>query len=84
MSDETTPGQRLDAALQRFQEQAATATSILTAQGAFGWMLRADLPKARKALAKLPAEQLAEISAAAAALSALADEIAAAPETPDR
>lgn len=51
-------------------------TVAATAQGAFGWMMRGDLDKARATLSRLPSERLVEVSVAAAALSALADEVA--------
>lgn len=47
---------------------------VAKAQGAMGWIYRGDLEQARQALAGLPADKLAEISIAAAALSSLADE----------
>ncbi|MEV5391907.1 hypothetical protein [Nocardia farcinica] len=76
MTDEPTPGEKLDAALARLKATAAAASTTLTAQGAFGWMMRGDLEQARAALTKLPTDKLVEVSAAAAALSALADEVA--------
>ncbi|MCM6775001.1 hypothetical protein NDR87_26510 [Nocardia sp. CDC159] len=75
--DDPTPGERLDAALQRLRESATAAAGTMTAQGAFGWMMRGDLAKARATLVKLSPDKLTEVSAAAAALSALADEVAA-------
>lgn len=50
---------------------------VIAAQGALGYMLNGDLANARETLANLPADQLQSVSVAAAALSSLADEIAA-------
>ena len=49
----------------------------LAGQGAFGWMYRGRIDDARRALERLPAGALQQVSVAAAALSTLADEIAA-------
>lgn len=49
----------------------------LTAQAAFGWMYRGRLDDAREVLARLPTGALQQVSVAAAALSTLADELAA-------
>lgn len=65
-------------AAKKFSEGMQHTGHILTAQGAMGWAYRGDLEKARQVLQKLPADKLAEVSAAAAALSSLADEVAAA------
>lgn len=65
-------------AAKKFSEGTQHTGHILTAQGAMGWVYRGDLEKARQVLQKLPADKLAEVSAAAAALSSLADEVAAA------
>ncbi|GAA2990580.1 hypothetical protein GCM10017559_08270 [Streptosporangium longisporum] len=62
------------AALEHIKDTATYATRILVAQEAMGWMYRGDLEGARRAVAKLPPDQLAALSAAAAALAALADE----------
>ncbi|MRH86022.1 hypothetical protein GFY24_00830 [Nocardia sp. SYP-A9097] len=67
---------RMDAILQQFTDAAAIAGHTLTVQAAMGWMWRGDLDHARTSLRALPADKLRELSAAAAALSALADEIA--------
>ncbi len=77
MTDEQTPGEKLDAALAKFKQAAAEAGVTATAQGAFGWMVRGDSAKARETLGGLPVARLAEVSAAAAALSSLAAELAA-------
>lgn len=61
----------------KFKTSVEHAGHILGAQAAMGWMFRGDLAKARGALEKLTPEKLAEVSAAAAALSSLADEVAA-------
>lgn len=53
------------------------AGDILTTQAAIAWVYKGDLVKAREVLAKLPADKLVEVSMAAAALSSLADEVAA-------
>ena len=53
------------------------AGNILTTQAAIGWVFKGDLAKAREVLAKLPPDKLVEVSMAAAALSSLADEVAA-------
>jgi len=65
-------------AAEKIREGMEHTGHILTAQGAMGWVYRGDLEKARTMLEKLPADKLAEVSAAAAALSSLADEVAAA------
>ncbi|GAA1281246.1 hypothetical protein [Saccharothrix xinjiangensis] len=57
-------------------EALAKVRLVAGAQGSMGWMVRGDLAKARETLEKLSAEQLREVSAAAAALSSLADEVA--------
>ncbi|WP_280505816.1 hypothetical protein [Nocardia farcinica] len=67
----------LSDALNNFQSAMTRLGQTATAQGAFGWMVRGDLEKAREALRKLPPDKLLEVSAAASALSALADEVAA-------
>jgi hypothetical protein len=82
MSEELTPGQRLGKALRGFSEAGRAAGATLTAQGAFGWMMRGDIAKARATLAKLPADKLREASDAAAALSPLADDVASEPGGP--
>jgi len=51
------------------------ASRIAAAQGAMGWMMRGDLEKARAVLSALSGDRLSEISATAAALAALADEM---------
>lgn len=76
MTDEQTPGERIAAAMKGIQEAAAVAGVTLTVQGAMGWMWRGDIEQARTTLRRLPRERLLEVSAAASALSALADEIA--------
>ncbi|ANZ35217.1 hypothetical protein BBK82_03165 [Lentzea guizhouensis] len=68
----------LGEAAKKLQQGLENTGHILTAQGAMGWVYRGDLPKARQALGKLPVDKLAELSAVAAALSSLADEVAAA------
>lgn len=50
------------------------AGHILSAQGALGWMMRGDLENARLVIRELPPDTLRELSAAATALAALADE----------
>lgn len=72
---EQTPGERFEEALAKLRAAGAEVGVLATAQGAFGWMMRGDLDKARAALVKLPPERLVEVSVAAAALSALADEV---------
>lgn len=52
-----------------------SATHTLIAQEAMGWIVRGDLHRARRALKRLPVEQLAAVSVAAAALTSLADEL---------
>jgi len=54
------------------------AGHVLTAQAAMGWVMRGDLDAARNTLRGLPPEMLHEVSAAAAALTSLADEVLAA------
>ncbi|MEV8439134.1 hypothetical protein AB0425_17305 [Actinosynnema sp. NPDC051121] len=49
---------------------------ILAVQGAMGWAYKGNLEQARRVLDKLPVEKLHEVSAAAALLSSLADEVA--------
>lgn len=71
-------GAAMGEATKKFSEAMQHTGHILTAQGAMGWVYRGDLASARRALEKLPADKLAEVSAAAAALSSLADEVAAA------
>jgi hypothetical protein len=65
-------------AAKKFSDGMQHTGHIMTAQGAMGWVYRGDLEKARAVLEKLPADKLAELSMAAAALSSLADEVAAA------
>jgi len=72
--DEPQWAKDLRAAAENLNAAATHATHILAAQEAMGWMYRGDLAAARRAVAKLPADRLAELSAAAAALAALADE----------
>lgn len=74
---EQTPGERYEAALAKLKAAAAELGVTATAQGAFGWMMRGDLEEARTVLGRLPRERLVEVSIAAAALSTLADEVAA-------
>lgn len=76
MTDEQTPAERITAAMEKLKTAAENAGHTFTVQGAMGWMWRGDLEQARTALRKLPPERLHEVSAAAAALSALADEVA--------
>lgn len=76
-SSDATPSQQLDAALAQFSKNMARVGHAFAGQGAMGWMLRGDMAKAREALQRVPSERLPEISIAAAALSALADELAA-------
>lgn len=76
MTDDQTPGQRFEAAMKDLHTAATAAGVTLKVQGAMGWMWRGDIEQARTALRRLPHERLLEVSAAAAALSALADEIA--------
>jgi len=64
----------LRAAAEKAAEALSHTGHVFTAQAAMGWMFRGDLEAARRAVAKLPADKLAELSAAAAALAALADE----------
>lgn len=71
-------GENLAAALEKFSAGMEHTGHILTAQAAMGWIYRGDLAAARRSLRKLPPEKLAEVSTAAAALSSLADEVAAA------
>ena len=49
----------------------------LSVQAAMGWAMRGDLDNARNALRGLPPDTLREVSAAAAALTSLADEVLA-------
>ncbi|WP_031165985.1 hypothetical protein [Streptosporangium roseum] len=64
----------LQAAAAKAGEALGHVSHVLTAQEAMGWMYRGDLNAARHAIAKLPDDKLVELSAAAAALAALADE----------
>ena len=63
--------------VQNFLAAVRDSGHILVAQGAFGWLVRGDLDRARRELGKLPVEKLTAVSLAAAALSSLADEVAA-------
>lgn len=47
----------------------------MTVQGAVGWAMRGDLDQMRAALQHLPLEKLHEVSVAASALGAAADEL---------
>ncbi|MFI6513591.1 hypothetical protein ACIBCT_38810 [Streptosporangium sp. NPDC050855] len=64
----------ITAKFENLKDAATHATHTLVAQAAMGWMYRGDLEAARREVAKLPADQLPGLSAAAAALAALADE----------
>lgn len=64
---------------QRLAAQLAHVRHVLVAQAAMGWMVRGDLTRARRELAKLPAEALREVAVASAALSTLADELTTSP-----
>ncbi|WP_436759351.1 hypothetical protein [Streptosporangium sp. V21-05] len=64
----------LRAAAEKAAEAFGQVGHVLVAQEAMGWMYRGDLAAARRAVAKLPADKLAELSTAAAALAAVADE----------
>lgn len=55
-------------------EALGQAQRILAAQAAMGWAYRGDLDQTRAGLAGMSPEQLRELSAAAAALTSLADE----------
>jgi hypothetical protein len=50
------------------------ATDVLAAQAAMGWMYRGDLTNARAAIAGVAPDKLLQVSAAATALAAIADE----------
>lgn len=65
-------------AAKKFADGMQHTGHILTAQSAMGWAYRGNLAEARRVLEKLPVDKLTELSAAAAALSSLADEVAAA------
>jgi hypothetical protein len=69
--------QGLKDALAEFGKAIETSGHIMAAQGAMGWMMRGEWAKARVALSDLPDERLREVSVTAAALSSLADEMAA-------
>jgi hypothetical protein len=69
-----------------FTHGMAHVAVVARAQGAMAWTMRGDLEQARTALVAMPPEALAEVSAAAAALSSLADEVMSATpreDTPD-
>lgn len=53
----------------------AQLRAVAAAQGAMGWAMRGDLVRARATLARVPAERLAEVAAAAALVSSLAEEL---------
>ncbi|WP_280410557.1 hypothetical protein [Nocardia asiatica] len=74
--------EQVAANLRQAGEGFARAGQTWTVQGAMGWMFRGDIDRARDALRRIPRERLVEVSAAAAALSSLADEIAAEPGEP--
>ncbi|OPG13651.1 hypothetical protein [Microbispora sp. GKU 823] len=61
--------------LTRFSEGFALVQRTMQASGAMGLAYRGDLDQLRAALAELPAEQVREISAAAALLASTADEV---------
>lgn len=81
MSDNPEPPridtEKIAEAVRRVGESLARAGQTWRVQGAMGHMLHGDLAQAREALRGLPPERLAEVATAAAALSSLADEIAA-------
>lgn len=87
MAEQPDWAENLKKAVGRFAEDLGKAVEdaapIFAAQGAMGWMMKGDMEQARSALAKLPADKLREVSAAAFALSSLADEIAAEPKESD-
>ncbi|WP_280332050.1 hypothetical protein [Nocardia wallacei] len=65
-------------AMEQVGDAVQRLTLVACAQGAMGWLMRSDLEQARATLLRLQTtEQLREVSAAAAALSSLADEVAA-------
>lgn len=70
--------ERMKKASEQMQAGLQQAGFVLSAQGAMGWAYKGDLAQARRVLEKLPPEKLTELSMAAAALSSLADEVAAA------
>ncbi|MGC5012550.1 hypothetical protein ACLQ2R_17440 [Streptosporangium sp. DT93] len=72
--DEPQWAKDLRAAAENLSAAAIHATHILVAQEAMAWMYRGDLEAAQRAVAKLPPDQLAALSTAAAAVAALADE----------
>lgn len=73
-ADEPQWAKDLRAAATKAGEAITHANYILITQEAMAWMYRGDLNAARQAVAKLPDDKLVELSAAAAALAALADE----------
>lgn len=66
--------QQLRAGVAGFTEALAHVGHIARAQGAMGWLYRGDIEAAGKTLDGLPADVLHQVSAAAQALSTLADE----------
>ncbi|WP_280499363.1 hypothetical protein [Nocardia cyriacigeorgica] len=66
----------LSTAWAALQATAMQLTMVLRAQSAMGWMMRGHLAEAHTVLQVLPADKLLELSAAAEALSSLADELA--------
>ncbi|GAA4588079.1 hypothetical protein GCM10023194_38730 [Planotetraspora phitsanulokensis] len=62
-------------AARRAAAELARMRQTMAAQGAMGSAYRGDLDELRTALEMLPAEQLQEISAAAALLASTADEV---------
>ncbi|MBF6416940.1 hypothetical protein [Nocardia cyriacigeorgica] len=68
--------ERLNQAMENLRNAAINTGHTLTVQAAMGWVMRGDLAKACESLQRLPADKLLEVSAAAAALSSLADELA--------
>jgi hypothetical protein len=65
---------QLRAGVEGFGAALAHVGHVARAQGAMGWLYRGDIEQARTALDGLPPEVLRQVSASAAALSALADE----------
>ncbi|WP_280371118.1 hypothetical protein [Nocardia wallacei] len=65
----------LPEALARLNKTLSGLGYQMTVQGAVGWAMRGDLDQMRAALQHLPIEKLHEVSVAASALGAAADEL---------
>ncbi|GAA3027377.1 hypothetical protein [Streptosporangium longisporum] len=63
-----------DAAFERIKAADIRAAQTRAIQEVMGWVYQGNLDAARAAVAKLPADKLTELSLAATALVALADE----------